>query len=45
MLAHGYTGFLLVEMVLGQESKQVREEELRRAYDLFKKYERVRELK
>jgi sugar phosphate isomerase/epimerase len=41
MLAHGYTGYLLIEMVLGQESKQVREQELRRAYDLFKKYERV----
>jgi sugar phosphate isomerase/epimerase len=40
MLGHGYTGYLLVEMVLGQESKQVREQELRKAYHLFKKYER-----
>ncbi|CAN5895543.1 hypothetical protein BH24BAC1_BH24BAC1_23240 [soil metagenome] len=40
MLGHGYTGYLLVEMVLQGESKQVREEELRKAYHLFKKYER-----
>ena len=40
MLAHGYTGYLLVEMVLQQASKEVREEELRQAYHLFKKYER-----
>ena len=40
MLAHGYTGYLLVEMVLQQASKQEREEELRKAYHRFKKYER-----
>jgi sugar phosphate isomerase/epimerase len=39
MIGHGYKGYLLVEMVLNQ-NKEVIEEELRKAYHLFKKYER-----
>ncbi len=39
MLSHGYTGYLLVEMVLNQD-KEVVEKELKKAYDLFQKYER-----
>jgi sugar phosphate isomerase/epimerase len=39
MLGHGYKGYLLIEMVLNQ-NKEVLEEELRKAYNLFKKYER-----
>jgi sugar phosphate isomerase/epimerase len=39
MLDHGYTGYLLVEMVLNQDKKVV-EDELRKAYNLFQKYER-----
>lgn len=40
MLGHGYKGYLLIEMVLNQANKEVKEEELRKAYHLFKKYER-----
>jgi sugar phosphate isomerase/epimerase len=39
MLAHGYSGYLLIEMVLNQ-SKVIKEQELRKAYQLFHKYER-----
>lgn len=39
MLSLGYEGYLLVEMVL-KEDKSVKEKELSRAYNLFKKYER-----
>jgi sugar phosphate isomerase/epimerase len=40
MLAYGYTGYLLIEMVLNQDTS-VKEKELRKAYELFKKYERT----
>ena len=39
MLAHGYAGYLLVEMTLNDQPLDVREAELRKAYDLFAKYE------
>jgi L-ribulose-5-phosphate 3-epimerase UlaE len=39
MLAHGYSGYLLVEMVLN-ESNQVKRQELLKAYQLFQKYEK-----
>jgi sugar phosphate isomerase/epimerase len=39
MLAHGYSGYLLIEMVLNQR-KEIKEQELRKAYQLFHKYER-----
>lgn len=39
MLAHGYSGYLLIEMVLNQD-KSVVEQELLKAYHLFQKYER-----
>ncbi len=39
MLGHGYTGYLLIEMVLNQ-NKEVIEQELRKAHSLFAKYER-----
>jgi sugar phosphate isomerase/epimerase len=39
MLAHDYSGYLLIEMVLNQ-SKEIKEQELRKAYHLFQKYER-----
>lgn len=38
MLDHGYTGYLLIEMAPPQ-NKQTLEEDLRKAYQLFKKYE------
>ena len=40
MLAHGYAGYLLVEMTLNDQSLEVREAELRKAHTLFAKYER-----
>lgn len=40
MLAHGYSGYLLIEMTLNEASQDVREQELRKAYHLFKEYER-----
>jgi sugar phosphate isomerase/epimerase len=39
MLAHGYSGYLLVEMTLNDQPLEVREAELRKAYNLFAKYE------
>jgi L-ribulose-5-phosphate 3-epimerase UlaE len=39
MLAHGYSGYLLIEMVLNAD-KEVKEKELMKAYQLFQKYER-----
>ncbi|GAB3168886.1 sugar phosphate isomerase/epimerase family protein [Telluribacter humicola] len=39
MLAHGYTGYLLIEMAPPQ-NQQTLEEDLRKAYHLFQKYER-----
>jgi sugar phosphate isomerase/epimerase len=40
MLAHGYSGYLLIEMTLGDQSLEIREAELQKAYQLFQKYER-----
>jgi sugar phosphate isomerase/epimerase len=39
MLGYGYKGYLLVEMVLNQ-SNDIKEQELQKAYQLFRKYER-----
>ncbi len=39
MLAHGYSGYLLVEMTLNDQPLEVREAELRKAHNLFAKYE------
>ena len=40
MLGHGYAGYLLIEMSLNDQSLDVREAELRKAYQLFQKYEK-----
>ncbi|HEX8531388.1 MAG TPA: hypothetical protein VF646_15260, partial [Cytophagales bacterium] len=40
MLAHGYLGYLVVEMSLNDQPLAVKEAELRKAHQLFAKYER-----
>ena len=40
MLGHGYSGYLLIEMSLNDQSLDVKEAELRKAYQLFQKYEK-----